>query len=135
MKSSFADFIKEMPVYQKFDGNRDAIYIFENILSRDENIIGMIDANEAGKPALSGCIQEVEAYYLSQATPTFDLTDNFTKTALGAMVKVILDPFGYQSKSQKSIPKSCNPRFVGSAMTYEKTGQPTMKVERAIVEI
>lgn len=135
MKSTFNDFIQKAPNYKKFDGNADAIHIFENILSKDENIIAMIDISEAGKPALCACLSEIENYYLCQSSPIFDLTDNFTKQALGTMVRIILEPFGYLTKSQKDIPKSYQSKFITSAMTYARTGIATMKVVRRIEEI
>ena len=106
MKATFADFIRNAPNYNRFENNKQAQYIFENILSDDSNIIAMIDVSESGKPALCACINQVEEYYLSQQIPLldpdlFDLRDNYTKQALGTMVKVILEPFGYQPSSQK----------------------------------
>jgi len=133
MKATFNDFIQNAPNYKKFDGNLEAIHIFKNILSDDDNIIAMIDISEAEKPALCACLSQVESYYKSQSSPIFNLTDNFTKQALGTMVRVILEPFGYLIKSQKNIPKSFNPQFVTSAMTYAKTGPATMKVVRRVV--
>lgn len=135
MKSTFNDFIQNSPKYKKYDGNPDAIHIFDNILSLDDNIIAMIDISESGKPALCACLLDIENYYSSQVNPSFDLTDNFTKQALGAMVKTVLEPFGYQPKSQKDIPRSYNAQFVTSASTYAKTGPATMRVVRRIEEI
>lgn len=135
MKATFNDFIKKAPNYKKFDQNPDAIFIFENILSKDENIIGMIDISETGRPAICACINEIELYYTSQTNSTFDLTDNFTKQALGTMVRIVLEPFGYLAQKQKDIPKSYNTQFVTSATTYSKTGPATMKVVRTITEI
>ena len=135
MKATFNDFITNAPNYKKYDGDATAIYIFENILSRDENIIAMIDTSESGKPALSACITEVENYFLSLNNSFFDLNDDFAKQALGRMVKVILEPFGYLPKSQKDMPKACNSKFVKSAMTYKLTGPASMKVIRTIVEV
>lgn len=135
MKATFKDFIVNAPNYKKYAGDATAIHIFENILSKDENIIAMIDTSESGKPALSACITEVENYFLCQNNPLFDLNDDFAKQALGRMVRVILEPFGYLPKSQKDMPKFCNSKFVRSAMTYELTGPASMKVIRTIVEL
>lgn len=135
MKATFNDFIQNAPNYKKFDGNVEAIHIFETILSDEQNIISMIDISEVGKPALCACLSQVENYYQNQSSPIFNLTDNFTKQALGTMVRVILEPFGYLTKSQKNIPKSFNPQFVTSSMTYAKTGPATMKVVRRIEKI
>jgi hypothetical protein len=133
MKSTFSDFIKNAPNYNKFEANPQARYIFEDILSEDTNIIAMIDVSESGKPALCACLQQVEDYYREQQIALldpdlFDLRDNFTKQALGTMVKVVLEPFGYQPNSQKNIPKKYQAKYVKSAMTYEKTGPASMKV-------
>lgn len=135
MKATFNDFIQNAPNYKKFAGDPVAIYVFEKILSRDENIIGMIDISEAGKPAICACLKEVEDYCESQSSLSFDLKDNFTKQALGTMVKIILEPFGYLSKTQKDIPKSYQARYVSSAMTYEKVGPASMKVVRRVEPI
>ncbi|OFV71149.1 hypothetical protein [Acetobacterium wieringae] len=135
MKATFNDFIAKAPNYKKFDGNSEAIHIFENILSDDKNIIAMIDISEAGKPALCACLSQIENFYQNQVSPIFDLRDNFTKQALGTMVRVVLEPFGYLTKSQKDIPKSFNALFVTSAMTYTKSGPATMRVTRRIEEI
>jgi len=50
---------------------------------------------DLGKPALSAVIVEIERYYDSLTNPQFDLKDQFTKRALGMLVKIILAPFGY----------------------------------------
>lgn len=135
MKATFKDFIQNAPNYKKFDGNPQAIHIFEKILSNDDNIIAMIDVSEAGKPALCGCLSEIEDYYQNQSSPLFDLNNNFTKQALGTMVRVVLEPFGYVTNSQKSIPKNFKPKFVTSAMTYVKTGEASMRVVKRIEKI
>lgn len=132
---SFSDFINDAPIYRKFEHNSEAIHIFEKILSKEENIIAMIDTSESGKPALAVCLEEVEQYYLSQSTPQFDLQNDFAKRALGAMVRVILEEFGYLKKGQKDIPKRYNSRFVTSATTYELTGVPSMKVVKRIEKV
>lgn len=137
MKAVFADFIHNAPNYNKFENNPQARYIFESILSDDSNIIAMIDVSESGKPALCACLEQVEEYYLKQQIALldpdlFDLRDNFTKQALGTMVKVVLEPFGYKPSTQKNIPKKYQAKYVKSAMTYEKTGAASMKVVRRI---
>ncbi len=134
MKATFQDFIEQNANCKKFDGNAEAVYIFDNILSRDENIIAMVEATEAGKPALAVCVREVEEYYRSHAAPTFDLTDSFTKQALGRMVKTAIEPFGYQTYKQKDMPKSVSAEFVTSAMTYKFSGNATMKIVKKIEE-
>lgn len=135
MKASFNDFIIMAPKYKKFEKSTDAKFIFENILSRDENIFSMIDLSELNKPALCACVNEVENFFCEKNNTDFDLNDNFTKQALGTMVKVILNPFGYKPKvtnNQKEIPKSYNSRYLRSATVYELSGNPKLKVIRMI---
>lgn len=134
MKATFSDFLAENPNCSKFDGNPDAIAIF-NLLSIDENIISMIDASEAGKPALSACVDEIEALYDSLPNPTLDLKDGFTRTAVGRMVKTILAPFGYEVTVQKDLPKASKGKYFTSASCYTKSGTSTMKVIRTIAEV
>lgn len=134
MKATFDDFIAQNPNCKKYDGNPEAIHIFDNILSKEENIIAMIDASDAQKPALSACVNEVEAYYKSIPNPVFDLTDDFTKQAVGRMVKTVLEPFGYQPHKQKDMPKACLAEFITSATVYKFIGNATMRVVRKIEE-
>jgi len=136
MKILFEDFIKQNPIYQKFSTNLEAKYIFEKILATDSNIIAMIDnTSNQKKPALSACVNEVETYYDNQSKSTFSLCDNFVKQCIGSMVKFILEPFGYVSTTQKSMPKSCNIKYIGSAMAYEKLGLATMQIVKRIEKI
>ena len=58
-KATFADFIAQNPNCGKYEGNPVAEAVFE-LLSRDENIIAMIDSNSAGKPALTPCTHAIE---------------------------------------------------------------------------
>jgi len=134
MKASFEDFIAQNQNCKKYEGNSQAIHIFNEILSRDENIIAMIDASNNNKPALSACLNEVECYYKKLDNPIFLLTDDFTKQAVGRMVKTILEPFGYQPAIQKNMPKTSSPEFITSAMTYKYVGNETMRVVRKIEE-
>lgn len=132
MKATFEDFIEQNPNCKKFVGDAMALYIFESIFSRDENVIAMIDATKAGKPALSACIREVEEYYKNTLVPTLDLTNDFTKQALGRMVKAVLEPFGYQTDKQKDMPRGISTEFVTSATVYKFSGNATMKIVQEI---
>lgn len=134
MKATFNDFIAENPNCSKFDGNPDAIAIFD-LMSTDESIISMVDASEGGKPALAACVYEVEAYFDSMAKPTLDLKDGFTRTVVGRMIKTILNPFGYEVTVQKDLPKASRGKYFTSASCYEKTGTATMKVVRTIAAV
>lgn len=134
MKATFNDFIAENPNCSKFDGNPDAIAIFD-LLSKDDSIIAMIDISEAGKPALTARAIEVEAYYDNLSNPAIDLKDGFTRTVVGRMIKTILNPFGYEVTVQKNLPKASKGEYFTSASCYAKTGTATMKVIRIIAEV
>lgn len=134
MKATFTDFIIQNVNCKKFTSDVEAIHIFEKILSRDENIIAMIDASKAKKPALAACVCEVESYYKGRHAPSFSLMDGFTKQALGRMVKTVLEPFGYQPDKQKDMPRGIATEFVTSAMTYKFSGNATMKIVHKIQE-
>lgn len=118
MKTTFNDFINSNPNCSKYDGNAEAILIFE-FLSRDESIIQMVEASENGKPALSPVVKDIEDLLDNVANPTISFEDNFTKQTVGLMVKSILEPFGYKVKAQKALPKSSGARKFVSASCYE----------------
>jgi len=135
-KSTFQDFIDDNPNCKKYDGNPDAMEVFD-ILSLNENIVKMIDANSAGKPALTPCIKTIENFIISRPNPTIDLTDDFTKQAVGRMAKTILKPFGYKPSRQKDLPKDLNARYFKSATYYEidKNVPISLRVVRHIEEV
>jgi len=134
MKATFEDFLTEWPICKKYAGNGDAIAIFD-LMSDEENIFGMIDVSEAGRPALLGCLEEIENYYDSLEKPIFDLTDNFTKTAVGRMVATILAPFGYRPIVQVNFSKTNRGKYFASATRYEKTETPTLRVKKTIEKV
>ena len=138
MKAIFNDFIVQNPNCSKFAGNSDAMLIFE-ILSRDASIIKMIEACEHGKPALTPLAHEIEQALLNIKDPSITFSDNFTKQAIGLMIKTILKPFGYEVYSQKSLPKDANSREFSSASVYrfnsESEPKPSLRVVKRIEEI
>jgi hypothetical protein len=134
MKATINDFFNENPNCSKFTGNTHAISVFD-LLSKDDNIISMIDACESRKPALAPCVTELESFYDSLNAPQIDFTDGFTRTAVGRMVKTILKPFGYEVTVQKDLPKAYKGKYFTSASCYSKTGTATMQVTRTISEI
>lgn len=104
LKASFNDFLNVINVYRQFDGNRAAENIFD-ILSEDENIKKMIRFSnyENNTPALCACLPEIEEHSDNEL---FNMETNDTvKQAIGAMVAVILRPFGYFPQEEISIPK------------------------------
>lgn len=139
MKATYNDYLSENPPCRKFDSDADAQAIFE-LLSQDDNIIKMIDASEAGKPALTPVVLFVEEYFDTHAPSEFDLRKSFPRTAVGCMIKTILAPFGYlvltpATRAQKDLPKAVNAKYFTSASCYEKTGQATMQIIRTVAEV
>ena len=114
MKATYVDFITANPNCSQFSSNHDAIAIFD-FLNQDANIIKMIDFSEMGKPALAGCISDLETFFDNMQEPTIDFSDGFTRTVIGRMVKAILNPFGYRPTTQKSFPKDCAVKYFTSA--------------------
>ncbi len=134
MKATFSDFIFDNLNCSGFESNPDARAVFE-ILSEDRNIIAMIEASENGKPALSACAVEIEKFLSLKENPTMDLTDTFTKTVIGRMIKSILAPFGYLPSKQNYISKNIQVVFFTSGMCYQKTGEASMHVVKRIEEL
>ena len=65
------------------------------------------------------------------------LDDNFTKQAVGLMVKTILEPFGYVVWKQKNLPKSINATKFQTASVYRRdiTKTATMRVAKYVEEV
>lgn len=138
MLATLKEFFEENPNCKKFINSKEFQYIFNEILSKEENIIAMIDANESGKPALYACVFQVEKYYNSLSNPSIDLNDNFTRQAIGRAVKTILRPFGYEVKGQRDFPTNSQnpkPKYITSGTLYELKGNATMAIKKAIVEL
>ncbi len=138
MKTTFDEFITLAPTCKRFKDCKEAKYIFENILSKDENIIKMIDLSEFKKPAICACVNEIDDYFKKQTNPEFDLNDNFTKQALGIMVKIVLNQFGYKPRKsfgQRDIPRAYKSKYIKTGTVYELSGTPKMEVYKAIREV
>lgn len=134
MKSTYNDFLASNPNCSKFASNRDAQAVFQ-LLNQDESIIQMIEFAESGKPALAGCVAQVEAFIDRLPQPTIDLHDDFTRMAIGRMVKAVLEPFGYRPTTQKIFPKSCGAMYFRSASCYRLSAPAVMRVVKRIEEI
>lgn len=136
MKAVFEDFIKENPNCSSFFEKTDAKELFE-LLSKDENIIKMIELSEMRKPALAACIEEIENWYENKTNCEVDLTDGFTRTVVGRFVKTILYPFGYRVTTQKDIPKIFSKKYFASASCYElkQPEQATMVIVKRVEEV
>lgn len=137
MLATFNDFIKQNPNCKKFEDDDDMQDVFA-FLSQDFIIVQMIDASEAEKPALSPVAVNVEHFFADLGkTHGNTLDDNFTKQAVGLMVKTILEPFGYVVWKQKDLPRSAAATKFRSASTYhfDATAPRTMKIVKRVMEI
>ena len=134
MKAVYEDFIAANLNCSNYDTNSDARKIFD-FLNQDENIIKMVEFAEQGKPALAGCIFELEDYFDQMQDPTIDFSDGFTRTVVGRMVKTILEPFGYCVTKQKDFTKNKKGKYFTSASCYALTGPATMQIVKTVAEI
>ncbi|MDE7405551.1 MAG: hypothetical protein K2M89_01590 [Clostridiales bacterium] len=120
MKTTFEQFIAANPTCGKFKDNADARRIF-NIISWRENILKMMDMSEFGKPALAGCVKEIEEFCDSDNNKSIDLRDDFTRKMIGRMVKSVLEPYGYRVDKQKDIPQKACSKYFSTASCYVAT--------------
>ena len=98
----------------------------------------LIDASEAGRPALTPVVENIEHFFMDITKEyTHTLDDNFTKQAVGLMVKTILEPFGYAVWKQKDLPKKSGAKKFQSASAYRfnPLAPRTMRVVKRIEEI
>ena len=134
MKATYNDFLFSNPNCSNFTDNEDAKKIFD-FLNRDEIIIKMIEYADQGKPALAGCVSDLESFYDSLNSTTLDFSDGFTRTVVGRMVKSIIEPFGYCVTKQKDFTKNKKGNYFTSASCYALTGKATMHIVKRVEEI
>ena len=119
MLATFDDFLAQNPHCKKFADDDDMFYAF-NFMSQDFVLVQLIEASDAGKPALTPVVTNIEHIF---ADPTKEhantLDDSFTKQAVGLMIKTILEPFGYTSWKQKDLPKNSRAEKFTSASVYQ----------------
>jgi hypothetical protein len=135
--ATYEDFIKKNPNCKKFENDKVMQDIF-HFLSRDYVLTQLIDMSEAGKPALAPVVENVEHFFMDiTKTYTHTLDDNFTKQAVGLMVKTILEPFGYSVWKQKDLPKSSRATKFQSASVYryDHSKKRTMRMVKRIEEV
>ena len=133
MKATYQDFLDANPNCSRLAQNRDAIALFD-FLNTDASIIKMTDSCEMGKPALAGCVTELEQYYDSLVDPSVDMTKAFTRTAVGRMIKTVLAPFGYHPVAQKMLSKECRGDYFASGSCYALSAPATMRVVKRVEE-
>ena len=134
MKATYEDFIAANPNCSNYADNSDARKVFD-FLNSDENIIKMIEFADQGKPALAGCVFELENYFDSMTKPAIDFADGFTRTVVGRMAKSIIEPFGYRVTTQKDFTKSRKGKYFTSASCYSLTGAASMQIIKIVAEI
>jgi len=115
MLSTFQDFINHDTRYQKLESDTYFQAIFHFLLE-PQNIYNMIEASKRNKPALSGCVTELEERFPDLLKQPYK--DHFTKPAIGAMIKEILAPFGYVPLTPKKLSSDKNKIF-NSAHAYQ----------------
>lgn len=144
MLKSFADFLSEPHRYKNICDNAEMEHIFTNILSREENIIKMINCIAHNITPVAICAKEIEKYLASISNPTVTLdrsinevkADNY-RQAIGAMVAFILKPFGYEKiqGGNRPIPATYKGEHLFSGARYEKTGYATLQIIQKIAPI
>jgi len=136
MKASFEEYLEENPNCKKFTDNTGAIAVF-SFLSDDSNITKMVASSEGGRPALLGCLRELEDFYDGLNERSFSFEDKFVRNSVGRMVATIMAPFGYIPVGQVNFSQTNKGRYFSSANRYEKKGvahlQVIRKVERVMV--
>ena len=132
MKAVYSKFITDNTNCSGFKSNKDAEKIFD-FLNQDEIIIKMAECADQSKPALAGCVLELEQFYDGMENPKIDFNDGFTRTVVGRMVKSILQPFGYRVYGKKDFPKNCKGKYFTSASCYKlDTSCATMRIVKRI---
>jgi hypothetical protein len=134
MKAIYQDFITQNPNCSGYAQNPDAKAVFD-FLNQDSMIIRMAESADQGKPALAGCVLELEAFYDQMQNPMIDFSDDFTRTAVGRMVKTILAPFGYGVTKQKDFTKNSKGKYFKSASCYACTEHATMQIVKRVEPI
>ena len=141
MLASYNDFLEENPKCGRdLESNIHAQAIFMS-LSSEDNIIKMIDASEAGRPAIEAVVARIESYFEFNRTADFDISNDQRRTVVGCMIKSILKPFGYlpvkpATRTQKELSKSVNAKHFksGSCYEFDAAAPATMEVARFIRE-
>ena len=126
MKATFDDFIDQHNPYKNFAGNEIMREIFEKVLSSEESIAKMLMVSDIFPdfPALAVCAPQIDGY---DQQANFDLSNDHTKQALGAMVQTILMPFGYCKVGEEKVTETFSVK-IHNAAVYKKTGEVKSKI-------
>ncbi len=137
MKATYSDFLTHHTNCNKFANHTTAKSIFE-FLSQDDSIILMLESCDAGRPALAPVAKAIEDMVANTIDSDISLDDDFTKRAIGRMVKTILEPFGYVVCEKKNLVKSCGAKKFVSASCYRyapEIAKPSMRIVKKIEQI
>ena len=136
---TFEEFLRSYPTYYSVANNKEMRHIFENIVSREDNMIKMYLAVLSERPALSAISDEIESYYDSLAAPHISLANNNcgiqTKRALGSMVSMVMRPFGLTSCGQRYLPQACRRKYFTCGSVYQKTQPAHLHIVQTLEEI
>ena len=140
MKATYCEFLNENPKCGKNLATNETTKIIFALLSRDENIIAMIDASDAGKPALTPVVTTLEDYYFNYSSPEFNLAISQIRSVIGCMIKTILSRFGYTpvepaSRRQKELSNVASSKHFfmsGSCYKYDPSAPATMTLIRKV---
>jgi len=136
-KATYDDFLVQNPNCKKFTSDEDMIYTFY-MLSQDIFLVQLLEASDFGKPAISPIVTNIEHVFSDPNKKHANtLDDNFTKQAVGLMVKTILEPFGYTVWKQKDLPKNSRAEKFQTASVYRRDiiKTATMRVRKTIEEV
>lgn len=144
MLKTFDDFLKAYPRYTKYCRGTVLENAFNDIVSKEANIIKMIQVIQNGVTPISIIAKEIEQYVSSHPDETVTLDRNVDekradtcRQAIGAMIATVISPFGYEKiKGQnRPIPLAYKGDFLSTGATYQKTGTATMQIVLTIVPI
>ncbi len=97
-------------------------------LASPHNIYAMSQACEAGKPALSGVVKELEKKFSGR----FDFDNPMNRRMIGSMIKEIIHDFGYRRKGQRLV---SNSNYFSTASYYEWVEEQAKKTVCGLFEI
>lgn len=144
MLNTFSDFLNEPHRYKNICNNLEMEHIFVKILSRENNVIKMVNAIHHNITPIAICVAEIEAYVdsIPNSSITFDRNVDAVKAdncrqAVGAMIAFILKPFGFEKikGGNRPIPAEYKGKHFFSGARYSKTGSATLTIEQKIVPI
>lgn len=132
MQPDYSEFQAKYPRYKAFSDDKLFQEVFE-YLSLPRTIAQMIEANDRGKPALSGCISRLEKLFPDLLSKGY--SPHLVCQAIGTMVKVILEPFGYTPEKQKRMPQNYSQFFASASLyKYELAAEKLKVVQKYSIE-